>query len=70
MMLLRRLIFPLLFALERASSSLSTIEKLSVSNQAFFIRQAKLEDIPSINRCNIENLPENYDFEFYHRHLT
>ena len=34
------------------------------------IRPAKREDIPNINRCNMDNLPENYSNNFYINHLT
>jgi peptide alpha-N-acetyltransferase len=36
----------------------------------FKIRFAKREDIESINKCNIENLPENYSNSFYVNHLN
>ena len=35
----------------------------------FTIRQAKKEDIPSMNKCNLDNLPENYSHYFYINHL-
>ena len=68
---MRRVLFPFLLAVERTSSSLNSIEKNNlITNQICNIRQAKLEDIPFINNCNVQNLPENYEYEFFQRHIT
>ncbi len=34
------------------------------------IRQAKQEDIPLIDQCNRKNLPENYSYDFFSKHLV
>lgn len=36
----------------------------------YTIRLAKVEDIPYIDKCNVENLPENYDYVFFKNHIT
>ena len=48
-------------------SALAT-ERLSLLG-SFSIRRAEIRDIRAISNCNIENLPENYDDEFYVNHL-
>eukprot|EP01038_Epipyxis_sp_PR26KG_P015586 gene15586-21052_t len=34
------------------------------------IRPASFDDIPKLQSCNVENLPENYNIEFYQYQIT
>jgi hypothetical protein len=54
----------------RANSSMASSVKLPAQNLMYTIRQASVHDIESIDRCNRETLPENYDLEFFERHLS
>lgn len=36
----------------------------------YHIRLARMEDIPAISKCNIDNLPENYGHHYYTSHLA
>jgi hypothetical protein len=42
----------------------------NLASKGINIRLAKREDIPRINECNIQNLPENYSHYFYLNHLS
>eukprot|EP01041_Mallomonas_annulata_P011676 gene11676-24456_t len=48
---------------------LRTVSCLALENSPLSIRLAKIEDIPSIRNCNLQNLPENYEDSFYLSHL-
>ena len=70
MIRLLKAVCPVLISIVRATSSVVSADKISMLNQVYSIRHAKTEDIPYINKCNVENLPENYSYEFFYRHLT
>jgi hypothetical protein len=54
----------------RANSSMAAaLNKTPVQSQVYQIRQAEIRDIQAIDHCNRQNLPENYDYEFFQRHL-
>lgn len=36
----------------------------------FHIRPASVDDIFKINQCNLENLKENYSYQFYHSQIS
>lgn len=42
----------------------------STRPQSYSIRVARVEDVPFIRRCNLENLPENYSDQFYQTQLV
>lgn len=67
--LIVRLFIYLMFFLRRFSSSLATATAIEKSLQ-YRIRQATVEDIPAIQQCNLITLPENYDYEYFHRHIV
>ena len=72
-MQLLKMLFPALLTIARSNSTLvrSAAERVSsFNNQLYSIRQASVDDIPSINACNRETLPENYEHDFFLRHLT
>ena len=39
------------------------------SSSSYSVKIAQVEDIPFIRNCNLANLPENYDNNFYHHQL-
>ena len=64
-----------LITLVRASTSMSIVQPSNAANavkqpSAYRIRLATVEDIPYIDKCNVDNLPENYDYAFFKNHLT
>lgn len=64
-----------LITLVRASTSMSLVQPSNTVNAVkqpnlYTIRLAKVEDIPYIDKCNVENLPENYDYVFFKNHIT
>jgi N-alpha-acetyltransferase 10/11 len=64
-----RLLVYLMLLLRRFSSSFATASIVEKSLQ-YRIRQATVEDIHAIQQCNLITLPENYDYDFFHRHIT
>ena len=58
----------------RASTSMSLVQPTNTINAAkqpniYNIRLATVEDIPHIDKCNVDNLPENYDYMFFKNHI-
>lgn len=52
--------------IKQATRPLSTIlVKLKPESSNITIRKASLNDIPGIRACNLQNLPENYNDEWY-----
>lgn len=51
-------------------SSTSIHATSSSSHGSYNLRIATANDIENIKSCNLKTLPENYDDEYYHRHIT
>ena len=63
-----------LITIVRASTSMSLVQPTNNINAAkqpniYNIRLATVEDIPHIDKCNVANLPENYDYMFFKNHI-
>ena len=63
-----------LITVVRASTSMSILQPSNTVNAAkqsniYKIRLATIEDIPYIDKCNVDNLPENYDYMFFKNHI-
>jgi len=50
-------------------ASLSSSYSQTAHNPPIILRFARRTDVPSIQRCNLATLPENYNQQFYSNHL-
>ena len=57
------------YLLRSSAAALATTEHKALESGHIWLRLARRSDVPSIQRCNLATLPENYNSQFYISHL-
>ena len=57
------------YLLRSSAAALATTEHKALESGHIWLRLARRSDVPSIQRCNLATLPENYNSQFYVSHL-
>ena len=57
------------YLLRSSAAALATTDAKIIGEGHICLRLARRADVPSIHRCNVATLPENYNSQFYNSHM-